>query len=110
MKDGIFNNQAKYTRDFIKFEIEGKSSVKIPMNTLMKLDLDQERKGVDQTMYREIIRSLLYLTVSRPDITFVIGVCARFQANPIESHLQATKKIFRYLKGTQDISMWYAKE
>lgn len=52
MKDDIFINQPKYPRDLFKmFGVERKSSVIIPMNTSMKLDVDQERKGVNQTMY-----------------------------------------------------------
>ncbi|XP_075074487.1 secreted RxLR effector protein 161-like [Nicotiana tabacum] len=58
-------------------------------------------------MYRGIIGSLLYLTISRPDIVFSVGICARFQSNPKESHLKATKRILRYLKGTQDLVLYY---
>ncbi|XP_070030119.1 secreted RxLR effector protein 161-like [Nicotiana sylvestris] len=54
-------------------------------------------------MYRGIIGSLLYLTVSRPDIVINMGLCARFQSNPKESHLKAAKRIMRYLKGTHDL-------
>nr|XP_016505953.1 PREDICTED: uncharacterized mitochondrial protein AtMg00810-like [Nicotiana tabacum] len=62
---------------------------------------------VNQTLYRGIIGSLLYLTASRPDIVFSVGLCARFQSNPKESHLKAAKKILRYLKGTQDMVLYY---
>ncbi|XP_070035307.1 secreted RxLR effector protein 161-like [Nicotiana tomentosiformis] len=58
-------------------------------------------------MYRGIIGSLLYLTASRPDIVFSIGLCARFQSNPKESHLKAAKRILRYLKGTHDLVLYY---
>ncbi|XP_070010320.1 secreted RxLR effector protein 161-like [Nicotiana sylvestris] len=58
-------------------------------------------------MYRGIIGSLLYLTASRPDIVFRVGVCARFQSNPKESHLKAAKRILRYLKGTHDLVLYY---
>ncbi|KAK6143169.1 hypothetical protein DH2020_023517 [Rehmannia glutinosa] len=79
MKDGTFISQNKYTRDLMKkFGMEEKSLVKIPMNTSVKMDMDAEGKAVDQTRYRALTGSLLYLTVSRPDITFAIGVCARF--------------------------------
>ncbi|XP_019160754.1 PREDICTED: uncharacterized protein LOC109157309, partial [Ipomoea nil] len=111
LEEGIFINQAKYTRDLIKkFGIDGKSSVKIPMSTSQKLDKDDEGKDVDQTMYRRMIGSLLYLTASRPDISYSVGICARFQSKPKESHLIATKKIIRYLKGTINVGLWYPKE
>ncbi|XP_033516286.1 secreted RxLR effector protein 161-like [Nicotiana tomentosiformis] len=56
-----------------------------------------------------MIGSLLYLTTSRPDIVFSVGLCARFQTNPKESHLKAVKKILRYLKGTPDLCLWYPR-
>ncbi|XP_070025764.1 secreted RxLR effector protein 161-like [Nicotiana sylvestris] len=56
-----------------------------------------------------MIGSLLYLTASRPDIVFSVGLCARFQANPKESHLAAVKRILRYLKGTTDLCLRYPK-
>ncbi|XP_070007243.1 secreted RxLR effector protein 161-like [Nicotiana sylvestris] len=69
--------------------------------------MDETGSPVNQTMYRGIIRSLLYLTVSRPDIVFSVGLCARFQSNPKESHLKAAKRILRYLQGTQDMVLYY---
>ena len=56
-----------------------------------------------------MIGSLLYLTASRPDISFSVGVCARFQSNPKESHLMAIKRIFRYLKGTENMCLFYPR-
>ncbi|XP_049390301.1 secreted RxLR effector protein 161-like [Solanum stenotomum] len=58
-------------------------------------------------MYRGIIGSLMYLTASRQDIMFNVGMCARFQAAPNESHMKAAKYILRYLKGTQDLVLFY---
>lgn len=52
--------------------------MKIPMNASLRMEIDHERKDVDQTIYRGIIGFLLYLTTSRPDISYVVGVCARF--------------------------------
>ncbi|GKB23620.1 hypothetical protein Tco_0863021 [Tanacetum coccineum] len=49
----------------------------------------------------------MYLTASRPDITFVICACARFQVTPKISHLHAVKRIFRYLKGQPKLGLWY---
>ncbi|KAK6149381.1 hypothetical protein DH2020_016906 [Rehmannia glutinosa] len=80
------------------------------MNTSVKMDMDADGKAVDQTRYRALIGSLLYLTASRPDITFAVGVCARFQSAPKESHMNAAKRILRYLKGSQEVGLWYPKE
>ena len=57
-----------------------------------------------------MIGSLLYLTTSRPDIAFSVGVCARYQANPKESHVAAVKRIIRYVNGTADYGIWFAKD
>ncbi|KAK6149412.1 hypothetical protein DH2020_016937 [Rehmannia glutinosa] len=111
LKDGTFISQTKYTRDLMKkFGMEEKSSVKIPMNTSVKMDMDVDGKPVDQTRYITLIGSLLYLTASRPDITFAVGVCARFQYARKESHMIAAKRILKYLKGSQEVGLWYPKE
>ena len=72
---------------------------KTPMATATKLDQDDSGKGIDITGYRGMIGSLLYLTASRPDIMFATCLCARFQANPKESHLIAVKRNFQIPKG-----------
>ncbi|XP_078430676.1 secreted RxLR effector protein 161-like [Wolffia australiana] len=79
------------------------------MGSGVKLDLDEAGKSVDQSMYRGMIGSLLYLTASRPDILFSVCLCARFQSNPKESHLKAVKKIFRYIIGTTCLGLWYPR-
>ena len=70
------------------------------------MDEDQSGKVVDQKKYRDMIRSFLYLTASRLDISFSVGLCARFQSNPKESHLTAVKRILRYLKGSDDLCLF----
>ena len=57
-----------------------------------------------------MISSLLYLTASRPDISYSVGVCARYQANPKESHMIALKRIIKYVKTTVDFSVWHNKD
>ncbi|GKC67012.1 hypothetical protein Tco_1099610 [Tanacetum coccineum] len=74
----------------------------------MKLDL--VGKPVDYTNYRSMIGSLMYLTLSRPDIMFATCMCARYQENPNEHHVLAVKRIFRYLKGTINLGLWYLKD
>ena len=74
--------------------------IKTPMTSNGHLNLDEGGKMVDQTLYRSMIGSLLYLTASRLDIMFSMCMCARFQANPKETHLIAVKRIPSYLKHT----------
>ncbi|GJT83545.1 copia protein [Tanacetum coccineum] len=65
---------------------------------------------VDQTKYQSMIRGLMYLTASRPDIAFVIFVCARYHARPITKHFKEVKRIFRYLRQTINMGLWYSKD
>ncbi|XP_070057550.1 secreted RxLR effector protein 161-like [Nicotiana tomentosiformis] len=69
--------------------------------------MDEPVFPINETMYMGIIGSFLYLTARRPDIVFSIGLYARFQSSPKESHLKAAKRILRYLKGTQDLVLYY---
>ncbi|GKA49812.1 hypothetical protein Tco_0742885 [Tanacetum coccineum] len=57
-----------------------------------------------------MIGTLMYLTSSRPDLQFVVCMCARYQAKPTEKHLHAVKRIFRYLRGTINMGLWYSKD
>ena len=82
---------------------------KTPMSSTLSLDKDQAGKSVNQKEFRGMIGSLLYLSASRPDIMFSVCMCARFQADPKESHLTTVKRIFRYLNGTKDLGLWYPK-
>ncbi|GKF80436.1 hypothetical protein Tco_0239038, partial [Tanacetum coccineum] len=80
------------------------------METHKPLLKDVDGEYVDEHLYRSMIRSLMYLTYSRPDIMFAECVCARFQVNPKVSHLHAVKRIFRYLKGQPKLGLWYPKD
>ncbi|GKB05596.1 retrovirus-related pol polyprotein from transposon TNT 1-94 [Tanacetum coccineum] len=92
-----------------KFRLEDSKPMKTPMSTKTKLTKDEEGESVDNTKYRGMIGSLLYLTASRPDIMFSVCLCARFQEDPKTSHLKAVKRIFRYVKGTTHLGLWYPK-
>jgi hypothetical protein len=108
LKEGTFIHQEKYINDILKkFKMDDCKPIKTPMPTNGHLDLDEGGKSVDQKLYRSMIGSLLYLTASRPNIMFSVCMCARFQANPKESHLSALKRILRYLKYTPSIGLWY---
>ncbi|KAJ9545297.1 hypothetical protein OSB04_025004 [Centaurea solstitialis] len=109
--DGILINQSKYIGDLLKrFHMDTSSVAKTPMASGTLIGADPKGKPFDQKTYRAIIGSLLYLTASRPDIMFATCFCARFQANPKESHMMAVKRILRYLKGTPNRGLWYPKE
>ena len=101
--DGIFISQSKYSRNIgKKFGLETSKHMKTHMGTNEKLSKDENGVSVDPILYRNMIVSLLYLTASRPNISFSVGVCARYQANPMESHIATVKRIIKYVNGTVD--------
>nr|GEZ24920.1 hypothetical protein [Tanacetum cinerariifolium] len=108
--DGIYFNQSKYVKKMLKkFGLEDSKPTKMPMSTEIKLTKDDEADSVDSSKFRGMIDSLLYLTASRPDIMFSVCLCARFQKNPTTTHLEAVKRIFRYIRGTSHLRLWYPK-
>ena len=95
MGEGTFINQAKYVKDLLKrFGMDNSKPYSTPMSISTKFDKVEGGKCVDSKLYRSMIGSLLYLTISRPDIMFTMCLCARYQSSPKESHLLAVKKIF----------------
>ncbi|GKB99703.1 hypothetical protein Tco_0985840 [Tanacetum coccineum] len=108
---GIFINESNYALEIIKkYGIIYSDPVDTPMVEKSKLDEDLQEKLVDPTHYRGMIGSLMYLTSSRPDLVFAVCMCARYQAKPTKKHLHAVKQIFRYLKGTICMGLWYSKD
>jgi len=108
MEEGTFISQSKYCKEvFKKFEMDNAKAASTPMATSCYLDKDESGIEVNQTMFRGMIKSLLYLTASRPDIMQSVCVCARYQASPKEPHLIAVKRILKYLKGTISFGLWY---
>ncbi|KAI3771637.1 hypothetical protein L6452_02803 [Arctium lappa] len=108
--EGTFISQSKYVSEILqKYKLNDSTSMRTPLSTGVKLDSDPSGENVDIKTYRGMIGSLLYLTASRPDIMFATCLCARYQANPKVSHLTAVKRIFRYLRGTQTLGLWYPK-
>ncbi|GKD43476.1 putative ribonuclease H-like domain-containing protein [Tanacetum coccineum] len=105
-KDEIFISQEKYVADILKkFDfatVKTASTLMEPNKALIK---DEEADSMDVHLYRSMIGSLMYLTASRPGITFVVCACARFQVTPKTSHLHAVKRIFRYLKGQPKLGL-----
>nr|GFA08222.1 retrovirus-related Pol polyprotein from transposon TNT 1-94 [Tanacetum cinerariifolium] len=107
---GIFINQAKYAQEILKkHDMTSCDSIGTPMAT-KHLDADISGTLVDQTKYLSMVEELMYLTASRPDIMHATCYCARYQAKPTEKHLTAVKRIFRYLKNTIHMGLWYPKD
>ncbi|MCI13365.1 gag-pol polyprotein, partial [Trifolium medium] len=111
MEDIIFISQSKYTKSIVKkFGLDKASHKKTPAATHIKLTKDEGGIDVDQSLYRSMIGSLLYLIASRPDIAYVVGVCVRHQDKPKVSHLTQVKRIIKYINGTCDYGILYSHE
>jgi hypothetical protein len=79
MRQGIFMHQAKCTKDLMKkFNMAELKPVSTPMSSAVSFGPDEDGEAMEQREYRSIISSFLYLTVTRPDIQFAVGLCARF--------------------------------
>ncbi|KAE8690159.1 Detected protein of unknown function [Hibiscus syriacus] len=91
--DGIFLSQKKYNQDILsRFDMKDCT----PANTPIKygLKLNKEGKEVDNTLYKQIVGSLMYLSGTRPDIMYSVSLINMFMENPTEMHLLASKRIF----------------
>ncbi|GKB98365.1 putative ribonuclease H-like domain-containing protein [Tanacetum coccineum] len=109
--DGIFISQDKYVADILKkFDFWSIRTATTPIESNKPLVKDEDGVDVDVHVYRSMIGSLMYLTASRPDIMFAVYAYARFQVTPKASHLNAVKRIFRYLKHQPKLGLWYPKD
>ncbi|GJS74967.1 retrovirus-related pol polyprotein from transposon TNT 1-94 [Tanacetum coccineum] len=107
---GIFINQAKYAQEILKKHgMTSCDSVGTPMAT-KPLDADLSGTPVYQTKYHAMVGVLMYLIASRSDIIHAACYCARNQARTTENHLKDVKRIFRYLKNTINMGLWYPKD
>ena len=109
--DGIFISQDQYVEDILKkFDLVSIKAAATPMEQKVNLKKNEESMDVDEHLYRSMIGCLMYLTATRPDIMFAVCACARFQVKPKVSHLNAVKRIFKYLKGQPNLGLWYPKD
>ncbi|XP_028108038.1 uncharacterized protein LOC114306914 [Camellia sinensis] len=107
---GFFISQKKYVGEILdKFQMKDCN----PVNTLsecgLKLNKDNGGTKVDNTLYKQIVGSLMYLTATRPDIMYAVSVISRYMECSTKIHLLATKRIFRYLQGTKEFGLFYKK-
>nr|GEZ02372.1 retrovirus-related Pol polyprotein from transposon TNT 1-94 [Tanacetum cinerariifolium] len=87
--EGIFINQSKFALEILKkFRMDSCDSVDTPIVDRLKLDEDISGIPVDQTRFRSMVGSLMYLTASRPDLVFAVCMCAGYQAKPTKKHLE----------------------
>ena len=109
-KSGIFVSQEAYAKDILKkSRMEECKPVAIPMELGTKLSKFEGGDRVDASKYRSLVGSLRYLTCTRPDISYSVGVVSRFMEEPKYTHWKAIKRILRYIKGTVSLGLFYSK-
>nr|GEV05197.1 ribonuclease H-like domain-containing protein [Tanacetum cinerariifolium] len=109
--DEIYISQDKHVANILKkFDFSYVKTTSTPIETNKALLKDEEVEDVDAHLYRSMIGSLIYLTAFRLDIIFAVCACARFHVTPKVSHLNAMKRIFRYLKGQPKLGLWYPRD
>ncbi|XP_050895959.1 uncharacterized mitochondrial protein AtMg00810-like [Lathyrus oleraceus] len=109
MDGTIFISQSKYAKSILKkFGMENASCKRTHAPTHLKLTKDEKGVNMDQSLYKSLIGSLLYLTARRPNIAFAVGTCARYQSEPKMHHITQVKRILKYINGTSDYGMLYS--
>ena len=106
-KEGLFLCQHKYTRDILKkFGLMECKPVSTPIEPNAKICAHEGKELEDETMYRQLV-GIIYLTLTRPDISYAVGVLSRYMQNPKKPHLDAARRILRYVKLTIDYGLLY---
>jgi len=109
-KDCTYLNQSKYISDILqKFGMEECRYVAISVSPGITISLSSNSQLADAITYRQLIGNLLYLTISRQDIAFAMNLMARFMQKPYVEHLNAVKKILRYVARTKDLALKYSR-
>jgi len=87
--------------------VTGCKPISIPSEQNVKLSADEKDLVEDTTMYRHIVRSLIYMTITRPDLNYAIGMVNQFMQTPQKPHLDVMRHILRYIKHTLQCGMFY---
>jgi len=108
---GIFISQGKYAREVLdRFGMSNSKAVGNPIVPCNKLTKEGNEAKVDAKKFKQMVGSLMYLTETRPDLMYAVSLVSRYMEAPDESHLQAVKRIMRYLKGTEKFGILYKRK
>jgi len=109
LEEGIFISQECYAKEVLKkFKMFDCNPVNTPMESGMKLSKFEDGEKENPTLFKSLVGSLRYLTCTRPDILYAVGVVSRFMETPTSTHMKVAKRILRYLKGTLDYGLFYS--
>ena len=108
--EGNFLSQKKYALEILEsFGSENANSVRNPIVPGIKLIKNEDEQQVHMTQYKQMVGSLMYLSVTRPDLMFVVSLASRYMERPTNIHMQAIKRILRYVKGIMDLGICYKR-
>ncbi|XP_016743052.1 secreted RxLR effector protein 161-like [Gossypium hirsutum] len=108
--NGIFINQKKYANEvFEKFRIGACNGIRNLIAPGSKLSKEEERAQVDGTLFKQIVKSLMYMTVTIPELIYSVCLISRFMSNPMKAHMLAAKRILRYVQATTDFDILYKR-
>ena len=106
---GINMTQSKYANDLlVRFKMTDCKPAATPFLSGVKLEDGGDTPLVDCTRYRQLVGSLLYLTHSRPDLSYVVGAVSRYMQEPHELHWKVAKCKLQYVKDTTSYGIHYA--
>ncbi|CAA0812916.1 Uncharacterized mitochondrial protein AtMg00810 [Striga hermonthica] len=80
-----------------------------PIEANAKICAQDGKDLEDATMYMQLVGSLIYLTLTRPDISYAVGIASRFMEKPKKPHLELVRRILRYAKGSIDCGLFYQR-
>ena len=107
-QEGIWLSQRQYALDMLsKYGMADCKPIAIPLDQNLRLRADVGQVLEDVTMYRKIVGSLLYLTISRPDLSYAVGLESQFMQTPKKPHLDAVRRTLRYVSATLDYALFY---
>ncbi len=90
-----------------EYGMTGCKPISIPLEQNVKLSANEGDLVEDITMYRRIVGSLIYMTITRPNLSYAVGVVSQFMQTPRKPHLDAVRRILRYIKHTLHCGIFY---
>ena len=104
ISDDIMISRRHYILNLLfKFGMTKCKLVATPLDRNLKLDADSSTKECESTHYRQLVGSLIYLTITRPDLSYPVGLLSRFMQTPCNTHLDCAKRVLRYVSGTSRV-------
>ncbi|XP_071694770.1 uncharacterized mitochondrial protein AtMg00810-like [Rutidosis leptorrhynchoides] len=110
LEKGYLISQRGYARSLLKrFNMEESKPMTTPMEPNLKMKKGQGKELKDAKLFRQLVGSLIYLTITRLEIAYSVGIVSQFMQCPTNVHLDADKRILRYVKGSFGHGLWYEK-